>query len=179
MGVRDKVVDMAIWEANYGDWRPTGEEMVRFFQNAGLTPPTAADQAKFATQTSNVNVDGKSISWCGIFACHVLKQWGGLDVRWGSSGIVGAVKKVWDYRFMRPGDVAVIKNKAYVSNGKTLYMHHHYIITAIDYAANKCSFVEGNGYNNEIWWRSDRPINQSPSSLNDLKRPYCYYQLIA
>lgn len=181
MAIRDNIVEMAIWEANYGQWRPEADEMVRFFEECNLDPPTDDDLTKFATMQSNVPVNGASTAWCGIFACYVLKRWGGLDVHWEyGTGIVGDVKKVWDYRYMRPGDVAVIRNKAYVDkHGQTNYLHHHYIVTEISYDENTHSLVEGNGNNNKIWWRSDRAINQSPASSNSLKRPYAYYQLVA
>ncbi len=177
MPVRDNIVNAALWEASWGSWRPDGEEMTKFFENVGLSPPTANDLKKFAGMISNVPVNGISTAWCGIFACHVLKHWGGLDVKWVlGKGIVGkAVKKVWDYRFMQPGDVAVIRNKA---DSKGNFMHHHFIVTQVDYAANTLQFVEGNGDQNSIHWRTDRKVNQSSSSANHLKRPYAYYQIV-
>lgn len=46
-------------------------------------------------------VNGYSTAWRGIFACYLLKHWGGLDVRWQSGGSNpgingGGVKKVYD-----------------------------------------------------------------------------------
>ncbi len=40
MATRLSIVDMAIWESNYGSWKPSGAEMVEIFQTAGLQSPT-------------------------------------------------------------------------------------------------------------------------------------------
>jgi len=179
MPVRDEVVRWAIWEADYGAWKPSSGEMTEIFEVAGLGPPSHSDLENFKTRGSNILVGGKSVAWCGIFATYVLKKWGGLNVKWVyGTGIVGhgAVKKVWDYRFMRPGDVAVIRNKV---NSAGQYLHHHFIVTDISYSGNEMDSVDGNSTGNKIVWHTGRKIKYSGTDSNFLKRPYCYYQLLA
>lgn len=178
MPIRDTIVDSAIWESDFGQWKPSGEEMASFFSTAGLTEPSDSDLAKFQNQTSNIVVNGQSIAWCGIFACYVLKRWGGLDVKWVPGvGMKGSsVTKVWDYRYIRPGDVAVIRNKV---NAAGQYLHHHFIVTDIDYDANLMDSVDGNSTNNQIVWHIGRQLTQSSQESNFLKRPYAYYRVMA
>jgi hypothetical protein len=178
MPVRDDIVRGAIWEAYEGSWKPTALEMTAYFESAGLAPPSPSELKKFASAPSNIVINSQSIAWCGIFACSGLKHFGGLDVHWVyGKGIRGSgVQLFEDYRYMQIGDVAVIRKKAR-SDGN--FLHHHYIITAIDYDGNSHSFVEGNGESNKIHYRKDYPIGQETKSQNFLKRPYAYYRVSA
>jgi hypothetical protein len=178
MALRSEIVDRAIFEADFGQWKPSAEEMKTFFSTAGLTPPTDADMKNFQTWGSNVPVNGYSTAWCGIFACYVLKHWGGLDVRWqrgGSSPGIngGGVKKVYDYRYVRPGDVGVVRGRK-LQNGN--YLWHHFIVTAIDYASNSLESVDGNSTGNKIVWHPDKKIRYS--GPDDHTKSVCaYYRL--
>lgn len=177
MPVRDNVVEWAIWEADFGSWKPSSHEITEIFEVAGLQPPSGSDLENFKTRASNILVGGKPIAWCGIFATYVLKKWGGLNVKWVyGTGIVGQgiTKKVWDYRFMSPGDVAVIRNKV---DGNGNYLHHHFIVTDVRYSGTHLAHlasVDGNSTGNKIVWHPEREIQPSY-----LKQPYCYYQLRA
>ncbi len=179
MATRDDIVNWAIWEADYGSWKPSSEEMIEIFTMSGLPAPSAANLKDFATRGSNIAYGGGSIAWCGIFACYVLKKWGCLDVRWQfGTGLVGkgVIKRMdyQSYRFMRPGDVAVIRNNV---NSKGQYLHHHFIVTAVDVASNHLESVDGNSTGNKIIWHANRKIENS--SDNFLKQPYCIYQVVA
>lgn len=178
MPIRDEIVNWAIWESNFGEWKPSADEMQSFFRTAGLTPPTDQDMKKFQTMGSNVPVQGHSTAWCGIFACYVLKHWGGLDVWWQAGGnkpgINGAgVKKVYDYRFMRPGDVAVIRGKQ-MQNGN--YLWHHFVVTDIDYDSNHLESVDGNSTGNKIVWHTGKQIRYSGPDASS-KSVCAYYKI--
>lgn len=178
MPIRDDIVNWAIWESNYGEWKPSGEEMVKFFQTAGLTPPSLRQaQESMETMGSNVRVGNMSIAWCGIFACYVLRHWADLDVKWISgSGIAGkSVKKVYDYRYIRPGDVAVIPGK---QNAKGHRLWHHFIVTAIDYGSNHLESVDGNSTRNQIVWHTNKRIRYTGSTAYD-NSIAAYYQVLA
>src|SRR5664279_3299272 len=101
--IRDKIVDKAISEAHKGTWVPKVEEIQDFFRVAGLNPPTTA-MAKGSLwggstlyprlpygvwspaggKDANGNPKAMVIHWCGIFACYVLRKWGGLNAHWAS-----------------------------------------------------------------------------------------------
>lgn len=178
MATRDDIVNWAIWEADYGSWKPSSDDMIEIFTQSGLPAPTASNLKDFATRASNIAYGSGSIAWCGIFACYVLKKWGHLNVRWQiGTGLVGkGVIKRMDYqayRFMRPGDVAVIRNNV---NANGNYLHHHFIVTAVDVSGNRLESVDGNSKNNKIVWHTDRKIQNG--SDNFLKQPYCIYQAV-
>jgi hypothetical protein len=177
MGTRNDIADSAIWESNFGHWKPTDREMINIFTIAGLKPPTAADLAKFKTASGNVPVNGYSISWCGIFAAYVLKRWGGLDVRWKywvkgkPSGLIGpGVNYTAGSSGMRPGDVAVITGAD--KNGNRT--DHHFIVTHVDYSKNVLHSVDGNSTNNEIVWHTDKKIKGNKKSTDNI---YGHYKL--
>ena len=173
MATRNEIVNWAIWESNYGSWKPTDYEIVEIFEQAGLSPPTARDLKKFATASGNVPVNGKSIAWCGIFTTYLLKKWGKLDVKWSGGGIVGkGVNKTWDNKGMKAGDVAVVRGKD--KNGGPV--HHHFMITHIDYPTNVLQSVDGNSTNNCIVWHTDKKIYYSGADKN-IYTPYCHYKL--
>lgn len=174
MASRQEIVNQAIWEANYDHWKPSDDEMVDIFTTAGLNAPSKSDLKKFRTATGNISINGQSIAWCGIFATYVLKKWGGLEVKWSNGGIVGAgVNKTWNRDGMRAGDVAVVRGKL---DSKGRGVHHHFIITAIDYAANTMQSVDGNSTNNEIVWHTNKKIIYTGAD-KDSYTPYCHYKL--
>ena len=201
--IRDKIVEKAIWEANKGTWKPTPQEIQDFFRVAGLYPPTLA-MAKGSLEGGNTlypklangvwsPAGGKDaqgnpkvmvIHWCGIFACYVLKKWGGLSVYWASGvGIKGSgVKRIDDpvnLDGLQPGDVAWIRGKA---DSKGHYTWHHFIVTKVDRKSNQLESVDGNSTGNTISWHS----NDSPAAApgpkkltgnDDDNRIRGYYQL--
>lgn len=177
MPIRDEVVEWAIWESNFGNWKPTPDEIRTFFQTAGLTPPTAAQAQNSLTNLNNgIKFGGVTIHWCGIFATYVLKHWGGLDVKWVSgAGIKGSgVTRRSGYQNIRPGDVAWIRGKA---NAQGNYAWHHFIVTKINYGSNYLESVDGNSTGNSIIWY-DKKIKYSGSDAAD-KDIWGYYQLNA
>lgn len=177
MATRLDVVDWALFEANawYGDthWKPTSIEMIDIFTTAGLTAPSNGDLEKFKKASGNISINGQSIAWCGIFACYVLKKYGGLDVKWVyGKGIVGTgVEKTWSAKGMRPGDVAIVRETP-DSKGKAV--HHHFVVTRVDYASNSMESVDGNSTNNEIVWHKNKKIYHSGKPGLDV---YCHYKL--
>ncbi len=176
MPIRDYVVNQAIWESNYGTWKPSAEEMRDIFKIADLDPPTLAQAKDSLTNLSGgIKMGGQVIHWCGIFACYVLKYWGGLDAKWVLGlGMKGDVIKRTGYQNIRPGDVAWIRGKANKSGN---YAWHHFIVTDIDYATNYLESVDGNSTSNSIvWW--DKKIKYSGSDAAD-KNIWGYYQLKA
>jgi hypothetical protein len=179
MAARNDIVDWAIWEADYGSWKPSAEDMIEMFKVSSLPPPSPANLKDFATRGSNIAYGNGSIAWCGIFACYVLRKWGRLEVRWvPGTGLTGkGVKKHMDaqaYRFMRPGDVAVIRNNV---NGQGQYLHHHFIVTRVDPSANHLESVDGNSAGNKIVWHTKRKLENGKD--NFMLRPYCIYQVVA
>ncbi|MES2675873.1 MAG: hypothetical protein V4660_16655 [Pseudomonadota bacterium] len=193
MTTRLFIVRKAKWEANAyesvdgGHWKPTSDEMTEIFTVAGLAAPSKADLERFKSASGNIvlgskydtktksYVGGQSIAWCGIFATYVLKKWGGLDVKWvWGDGIKGAgVNKTWDHSGMRPGDVAIVRGKL---NAKGQAVHHHFIITDIDYSENTMQSVDGNSTNDEIVWHKNKKIVYSGAD-NASYTPYCHYKL--
>jgi hypothetical protein len=59
MALRSEIVKWAIWESDFGEWKPSAEEMQKFFRTVGLDPPTDADMKKF--QTLGVGRAGKRL----------------------------------------------------------------------------------------------------------------------
>jgi hypothetical protein len=182
MAGRQDIVNGAIYEADFGHWKPSDSEMVTIFTTAGLKPPTPADLKKFRTATGNVSVGGSSIAWCGIFATFALKHYGGLDVHWEywkkgkKTGLVGpGVNWTGSVEGMRPGDVAVVRGPADKPT------HHHFIVTAIDYAANTLQSVDGNSTHNEIVWHTNKKIRYANTSTDPdakaAKTIYGHYKL--
>jgi hypothetical protein len=181
--VRDKIIAKAIWEANSGTWKPTVEEMQDFFRVAGINPPTTAMAkgslyggskiypqlpygmwAPAGGKDADGNPKAMVIHWCGIFACYVLKKWGGLNVHWASSiGIkgsgVGRIENDPTLAAMQPGDVAWIRGAI---NSKGQYAWHHFIITKIDRGNNQFESVDGNSIGNAINWYSNNSPAASP-----------------
>ncbi len=193
MATRLDIVRKAKWEANAdasvngGHWKPTSDEMTEIFTVAGLPAPSKGDLELFKSAHGNIvlgstydkkkkmYVGGKSTAWCGIFATYVLKKWGGLDVKWvWGDGIRGdGINKTWDHNGMRPGDVAVVKGKPDV-HGQ--FVHHHFIITDIDYSKNTLQSVDGNSTNDEIVWHTNKKIVYAGKD-DTAWTPYCHYKL--
>lgn len=83
MARRDNIVWGAYFEAGYGEWRVWPEELRAFFRVAGCEQVPTEDEARRSLHlSSGAYVGGQIRHWCGIFACYVLRQYGGLDVRW-------------------------------------------------------------------------------------------------
>lgn len=177
MAIRDSVVEWAIWESNYGSWKPSAEKMQTFFSTAGLNPPSTS-QASYSLEnrSSGISMGGIVIHWCGIFATYVLKHWGGLDVKWiAGSGMSGSgVVRRSGFQGIVPGDVAWIRGKA---NPSGQYAWHHFIVTDIDYSSNYLESVDGNSTNNSIVWH-DKQVQYYGYDAAD-KQIWGYYHLNA
>jgi hypothetical protein len=182
MTTRVEIVKQAIWEAANSSWKPLGYEMVNFFTEAGLTPPNAADLAKFQLNNrGNIKLGSTSIAWCGIFATYVLKRYGKLDVHWEywkkgkPSGLLGpgvnkATGSTLNLQGIRPGDVCVIQGP------KDDPKHHHFIVTHVDLGRNLLQSVDGNSTNNEIVWHKDKKIFYDAKTKAE-KQIYAHYIL--
>ncbi|MGH7471377.1 MAG: hypothetical protein ACRENP_25790 [Longimicrobiales bacterium] len=177
MPIRTDVVDWAIWESDHGSWKPSAEEIQNIFTTAGLQAPSLTDaENSLRTRSSGIKMGGYVIHWCGIFACYVLKRWGGLDVKWRlGEGIKGSgvVRRSGDQN-IRAGDVAWIRGAA---NSSGQYAWHHFIVTKVNYGTNKLESVDGNSTNNSIVWHS-KSIRYSGNDAAD-KNIWGYYQLNA
>jgi hypothetical protein len=178
MATRLDVVDWALFEANawYGDthWKPTSTEMIDIFTTAGLTAPSNGELEKFKKAASNIVIGGQSKSWCGIFACYVLKKYGGLDVSWSltKGRMLGTgFDLTWSGKGMRPGDVAIVRE---TPDSKGAAVHHHFIVTKVDYTANTMESVDGNSTNNEIVWHTNKKIFHSKNKNLSV---YAHYKL--
>lgn len=44
MALRSEIVKWAIWESDFGEWKPSAEEMQKFFRTVGLDPPTCGHE---------------------------------------------------------------------------------------------------------------------------------------
>jgi hypothetical protein len=155
MAVRDQITSAGLNELRAaGDGgKPTQEQLDRYFQAAGLGWKCQNDADKHSRN-----------NWCGFFACYCLQTAGLTSARWQPGlGIVGPVKKIWGYKGVQPGDVAVLAHDS-----------HHIVITQVN--PSFVADVEGNG----------KPPDNNPSLggvITTAQRPIsaitAYYQIQA
>ncbi len=136
MSFRDNIVALALWWADPGEWKPTEDDLVDFFQGAGAEawPSIAEAQEALKYRVTGVKVNGDVKHWCGVFACYIVRNAGLSTARWTLYG--GKIKNlalIWGNDGMQPGDVAMIQSG-----------NHHFIVTDIDYSTNTMHTVEGN-----------------------------------
>lgn len=154
MSTRSRIIDWANWWAWPGEYKPTPEELISFFEGAGTeSQPSLKDaKAALAAGGTGVKIYGQTKHWCGIFACSVLRQ-AGVDATWSlmngritGKGVTSPALphaypiRSWSHE-MRPGDIAIIRR-----------YNHHFIVTDVDYAANQVYCVEGNTKGQIIRW---------------------------
>ncbi|MGH9903211.1 MAG: hypothetical protein ACRD68_15495 [Pyrinomonadaceae bacterium] len=158
MGYRSDIVALAQWWADPGEWKPTDEDLVYFFQNAGAEAKPSLKEAQEALKyrVTGVKVGGQVKHWCGVFACSVLREAGLNVARWTLlGGKIKNVSLVWGNSGMRAGDVAMITEG-----------NHHFILTDVDYSAKSMRTVEGNTSGQYIRARTRKTTE-----------PYAYYRI--
>ena len=173
MPIRDDILRLAEWWADPGEYKPWPEELISFFEvaEAEQAPSYAEAQKSLTTLSTGAFVGGAVKHWCGIFACHVLRE-AGLNVRWTLLGgkIVGKsanqVKYVPGNQGLRPGDVAMIPKA-----------NHHFIVTGVDYGSNTLWSVDGNTSGQMI--RSLTKQVKYSSQEAATKTIYGYYRVLA
>ncbi len=131
MSVRDKIIYIANQELGGEDNRDISDihELDKYFKDTG----------------KSVYGADKTTSWCGIFACWVLKQ-AGVQVYWGinqfnSFGIVSSAggqvelvdPKKNSGRGIRPGDIGVI-----------LHRNHHFVVEQAYEGVDTMVTISGN-----------------------------------
>jgi hypothetical protein len=121
MAVRDRILDLASFWASPGEYKPTEDDLISFFNDSGAEASPTPSEARQALQclSTGVRIQGEIKHWCGIFACCVLRQ-AGVDGRWTLFGgrMVGTgVTLVPGCKNIVPGDVAIIRRAS-----------HHFIV---------------------------------------------------
>lgn len=172
MPSRQDIVSLAHWWAAPGEYKPTAEELVSFFTDAGAeqAPTLSNAQAALTAGGTGVKVGSQTKHWCGIFACSVLRSLG-VDCKWTllggtikGSGVtspaIGHTPRTGNE--LRPGDIAIIRRA-----------QHHFIITDVDYANNQVYVVEGNTTGQIIRW-AVRYINYTGSK--SAESIYAFYR---
>lgn len=68
MAVRDKILEVAEFWVNPGEYRPTEDELISFFTDSGAeAAPTQAEAHEALTKLSTgVRVQGQIKHWCGV-----------------------------------------------------------------------------------------------------------------
>ncbi len=158
MGYRSDIVALAQWWADPGEWKPSAQDLVDFFKLAGAEASPTIKEAQEALQyrVTGVKVNGVVKHWCGVFACHVIRDIGLTLPQWTLYG--GKIKNleiVWGNGGIRPGDIAMIQSG-----------NHHFIVTDVDYSSKTMHTVEGNTANQFIRARTRSTIE-----------PYAYYRI--
>jgi hypothetical protein len=171
MPIRKNIVQWAEWWAFPGEWKPSAQEMVDIFKDAGAEQAPSMSEAEWSLKnlSTGVKVGGAVKHWCGVFAAEVLRR-AGVDARWTLLG--GSIKGTGvKYRpgrtGIQPGDVAMIPKA-----------NHHFIVVGVDYGGNRLWTVEGNTAGQYIIERQ-RQFNYPKDPKAADKTIYGYYQINA
>lgn len=113
MDYRSEIIKWGKYWASPSEWKPTEEDLVNFFKDAGAEAWPSIQEAREAlkNRVTGVKVKGQVKQWCGVFACYILRLAGLTTVRWTLYG--GKMKNiplVWGSSGMQPGDVAMIQS---------------------------------------------------------------------
>ncbi len=157
MGTRDKIIEKAKYWSSPGEWKPSAEDLVFFFENSGaeVAPSKKEAQAALDAGGTGVKVQGVTKHWCGIFACSCIREAGLTTPQWTLLG--GKIKNlelVWGNSGIQPGDIALITSG-----------NHHFIVTSIN-ADGTMTTTEGNTLGQYIRDRSRKT-----------SEPYAYYRV--
>jgi hypothetical protein len=158
MGYRSKILELAKYWADPGEWKPDAENLVFFFQNAGTeaAPTTAEAQQALDKGGTGVKVQGVVKHWCGIFACSVIREAGLTTPRWTLlGGKIKNIELVLGNKGLQPGDIAMITSG-----------NHHFIVTSLSEDGTSMSTVEGNTLGQYIRARTRKT-----------SEPYAYYRI--